>query len=390
MRIKSLKKHLFKTLEGILESKRKMGKREYNKQDVIALMVASGGRCHICNNDIMTDWRSHKDFKTAELAHIKSISDIGPRADETLSIEDRNSTSNLLVLCPTCHATIDKKYADGIYTVDWLLRKKENKNKLIRYILEKLNDEECLFVKYNSVIDVQNSNFTDQSINIACFENGFFSKEGIVNLSEDLNYEDISQSMRMLNDKFTIRIQRLFDNGIEKTICLFAQAPQPLLMYLGHKFNDKHKIEIFTSHRNMQWKYNDMTSVNSFTIEEPKKRGKVIALALNVTASISDERISSALGEDIEIWRITSADIGVDKISNQVEMKKFYTVCVEVFDKIGLLRGKDVEINVFSAVCNSLAITFGRAVFVKCHNKINIYDAVKIDGTVKDVYRLSI
>lgn len=31
----------------------------------------------------------------------------------------------------------------------------------------------------------------------------------------------------------------------------------------------------------------------------------------------------------------------------------------------------------FCAMCNSLAITFGRAIFQKAHNKINIYDSIR-------------
>ena len=96
------------------------------------------------------------------------------------------------------------------------------------------------------------------------------------------------------------------------------------------------------------------------------------------------------LGDDVEIWRIRATDIGVDKIGNQAELKAFYGICVDAIDKIGLLKEKNVEINVFSAVCNSLAITFGRAIFAKSHNNINIYDAVKENGVVKDVCKLSL
>jgi hypothetical protein len=113
-------------------------------------------------------------------------------------------------------------------------------------------------------------------------------------------------------------------------------------------------------------------------------------LVLSATAIINDERITETLGADTEIWRITAKDIGVDKISNQNELRCFYNICVTAIDAIGKRHGKNIGINVFSAICNSLAITFGRAIFPKSHNKINIYDAVKIGGIVKDVLRLSI
>lgn len=54
-----------------------MGKRNYDIHDVIALLVASGGRCHICNKDIMNDWRSHEKIKTANWRILKHLVTMG-------------------------------------------------------------------------------------------------------------------------------------------------------------------------------------------------------------------------------------------------------------------------------------------------------------------------
>lgn len=43
-----------------------------------------------------------------EIAHIISAGDEGPRADTSLSEEERSVYENLILLCPTCHTVIDK------------------------------------------------------------------------------------------------------------------------------------------------------------------------------------------------------------------------------------------------------------------------------------------
>ena len=48
------------------------------------------------------------------MAHIAAANDAGPRADSALSQEARGQYSNLILLCPSCHTTIDK--APEIYT----------------------------------------------------------------------------------------------------------------------------------------------------------------------------------------------------------------------------------------------------------------------------------
>ena len=226
---------------------------------------------------------------------------------------------------------------------------------------------------------------------MACFNNRFFSHEGIINLGEDNNNENIEMSIKSLDVKFERRFQRAFDNGQEPTICLFALASIPLLIYLGHKFNDKHKIKIFTAHRNLKWVYNSSPSSLDFTINKPTINVQhQVVLTLNVTAKYDVERVKKAIGGNVDIWEINASDIGVDKISSEEDVNKFYTACVSAMDEIGFYYGKEKEINVFSAICNSLAITFGRAIFAKCHNKINIYDAIKEDSKVVDVLRLSL
>lgn len=358
--------------------------RTYDPKVVMDLMVNCGGRCTICNKDVMNDWRIHKRVNTAEKAHIKAFSDLGPRPDKSLSKQERNSYDNLMVLCPSCHSTIDEKVASKEYTVEWLRQKKKDKEERIKRILDVLNDKESDFIKYSSAIGNQNFNINDDDICGNCFVNNFFSHNDIINLGEDINEEDIETSIKELCKKFETRIQRGIDNGKSSTYCLFAKAPQPLLIYLGRLFNDKHDVKIFTSHRDNVWKYNDLISNVKFSICKPTSCNKEnsVVIVVNSTATVDHERVKKVFGTGVDIWEINASEIGVDKINNQEELKNFYSIVVNVLDDIGFIYGKDKIINLMPVMCNSLAITFGRAIFCKAHNKINIYDSKRDENDV--------
>ena len=58
------------------------------------------------------------DHVIAEICHIRARRKGGPRYDPSLSIEEKDGFSNLLLLCPTCHTLADKDRKT--YTVDSL------------------------------------------------------------------------------------------------------------------------------------------------------------------------------------------------------------------------------------------------------------------------------
>ncbi|HIS37455.1 TPA: SAVED domain-containing protein [Candidatus Scatousia excrementigallinarum] len=367
--------------------------RRYNNKDITKLLVACGGRCTLCNKDVMSDFMTFTQMDLFEKAHIVAFSDFGPRANPSLSIAERNDIDNLMILCPICHDTIDKEIVEGSYTVEWLKKTKKAKEDLVNRALNSLNLQPSVIVKYFSVIGTAGATIDDNSAYKLAFENGLCSTEHLINLSEDADSEDIKLSRQLLDRKFEARIKRQIDNLEEKRIVLFARAPQPLLIYLGTLFNDKHQVEIFTSLRNNRWVYDEkVDNQNTFNIVEPKKiiQDNNIALKVSSTAEVADERVYNVLGDNTDIWEIKANNIGVDNISSQAELLDFYKQCVTILDRIGVVYGKEKHINLFCAMCNSLAITFGRAIFQKAHNKINIYDSIRDGEKIQDVLRLTI
>ena len=73
------------------------------------LFAKSGNVCAFPDCDLPIIADVGDDSKPlAEMAHIIAYSDDGPRSDPNLPTEERNKTSNLILLCPTHHVLVDK------------------------------------------------------------------------------------------------------------------------------------------------------------------------------------------------------------------------------------------------------------------------------------------
>ena len=78
-------------------------------KEIKILWGRSGNRCAVCKLELTPDGSRET---LGEMAHIVAKSNDGPRGDETMPIEERDSYNNLILLCPTDHVEVDKNYAD--------------------------------------------------------------------------------------------------------------------------------------------------------------------------------------------------------------------------------------------------------------------------------------
>ena len=111
----------------------------------LRLFADSAGYCQ--NPDCLSALFRDIDDDTihiAEMAHVISAGDSGPRADDTLSDDDRAKYDNLILLCPTCHTIIDK--AEDKFPEDVITRwKQEHVNRIAdAFGLTKLDSREAV------------------------------------------------------------------------------------------------------------------------------------------------------------------------------------------------------------------------------------------------------
>ncbi|MDO6518518.1 hypothetical protein [Zobellia uliginosa] len=86
----------------------KRGKASPDSHTKLRLFADSGGYCQKpdCNVNLFLNI-GEADFHIAEMAHIISAGDLGPRS-KNLTKEQKGEFSNLILLCPNCHTKIDK------------------------------------------------------------------------------------------------------------------------------------------------------------------------------------------------------------------------------------------------------------------------------------------
>ncbi|RKE77871.1 HNH endonuclease [Chryseobacterium sp. AG363] len=110
------------------------GKANPNPHTKLLLFADSGGYCQNpnCNVGLFFDLKETS-FHIAEMAHIISAGEDGPRK-KGVSQEEKGNFQNLILLCPSCHTTIDKAEKD--YPVELLKEWKQRHSDKIKKLFE--------------------------------------------------------------------------------------------------------------------------------------------------------------------------------------------------------------------------------------------------------------
>ena len=94
------------------------GKAHPDTNTKLKLFSHSGGFCQNPSCDKLLFPEEHpENIHIAEMAHIFSCADNGPRAKPELTADERGAYENIILLCANCHTEIDKapeKYDDAI------------------------------------------------------------------------------------------------------------------------------------------------------------------------------------------------------------------------------------------------------------------------------------
>jgi len=108
--------------------------------------------------------------------------------------------------------------------------------------------------------------------------------------------------------------------------------------------------------------------------------GKIVALKIALSASISEERISSVLGDNISIWSVTIPTPSNDFLQSKKQLKAIRECFRSLFDRIKNKHGQNAELNIFPAMPVSAAIELGRVWMPKADLPFTIYDQNRTMG----------
>lgn len=120
----------------------------------LRLFADSGGLCTNpdCLKQIFIDYDS-KSIHIAEVAHVISAGNKGPRANSTTTPEERSEYSNLILLCANCHTAIDK--AEDEFPASLLeLWKHDHKAMILKaFGIKQLSSRDEVRIKLESILE---------------------------------------------------------------------------------------------------------------------------------------------------------------------------------------------------------------------------------------------
>lgn len=357
------------------------------------LWSISGGRCQYrgCNQILHTDILTKRNFNKSYIAHIVADSPGGPRGCSTRSVQLADDISNLMLLCDTHHRLIDRDDVTGNPESLLLEMKAEHENRIANACAI-APDKQSHIVTLNMNIGVHTPN-VQYSIVSQFLAPDYYPAEaknidlGIINsLNKDSDPNFWSDELRNLNQKFERFLFPLLNSGEIKHISLFPFGPMPILMKLGTMLNDIYSVDVRQKRRNPDtWNFEaDIDTV--YNLELAAEVKTKIALKIELSDTITDDRITSVLGGDTSIYSIKIDHPDNDFVKSRKQITDFGEKMKEAFREIKRVHGQEAILNIFPAMPVSLAVQLGRVWMPKADLSMTIFDQNRaVRGFVKAI-----
>jgi hypothetical protein len=359
----------------------------------LRLWGKAAGRCQYdgCNKPLWRDDLTKAEFNTAYIAHVVADSVDGPRGHATRSKLLASDISNLMLMCDEHHRLIDKGDVAG-HPEDRLLAMKAQHEQRIETLGEITGNKQSHVVLYGANIGAQGSPLSLREAAIGMVPARYPASQQPISLGlgnssfEDRTPEFWQFEGMQVRNMVAQQIRPRIKSGEVTHLSVFALAPQPLLMLLGSELSDIPFAEACQRRKEPQsWKWEEEPLSFDLTVIAPTKPKKGdAALVFALSATVTDERVTSVLGDDIPIWRVTIPKPDNDFVRSRAQTEAFRKTMRPLLDQIKAAHGEKATIHVFPAMPVSLAVDFGRVLNAKSDLPLIVYDEnKKLGGFVK-------
>lgn len=362
----------------------------YIKPDVEReLWGRAAGRCEFsgCNSALWKSSVTQEPVNLAQKAHIYSFSTGGPRGNEGIDRKQLNQFENLMLVCHGCHQKIDKELDGGRYPVTLLRQWKAEHERRIEIVTGIDPSKKSHVLLYGANVGDQSTPLNYAEAAHALFPNRYPADDRPIVLAtinssfrdRDARFWEIESAN--LENQFNRQVKNRLSvgpdlGGIEH-LSVFGIAPQPLLIQLGMHLCDITGAEVFQRHREPQtWDWPTTALELEFRVEVPASFTGVPALVLALTAQVTDARITSVLGDNVSIWRVTVDTPNNDLIKSRAHLSQFRTLIRGLLDRINEHHGQSTTLHIFPVAGVSAAIELGRVKMPKAHIPWQVYDQV--------------
>ena len=355
----------------------------------VRLWGKAGGRCEYegCNTRLWLDTLTQAEFNAAYIAHIIADQPGGPRGDAILSEQLKSDITNLMLMCDKHHRLIDRDDVEGHPTERLRTMKRLHENR-IDGLTEIAPDKQSHVILYGANIGAQGSPLSLSEAALGMVPDRYPASQhpieiGLGNSSfEDRTPEYWEFESMQIRNVISQQLRPRIRSGEVAHLSIFALAPQPLLMLLGSEISDIPFAEVYQRRKEPQsWKWEDEPTTFEFVVSPPSQATTGdAALVLSLSATVTDERVSAVLGDEIPIWRVTVPEPHNDLVRSRVQTEAFRKAMRLLLNQIKAAHGESAVLHVFPAMPVSLAVDFGRIRNAKADMRMLIYDENKALG----------
>lgn len=356
------------------------------------IWARAAGHCQYpgCNVSLIGDLVSGKeDANFGLIAHIVADAPGGPRGDPVRSLQLADDPSNLMLLCYKHHKLIDHDDLIG-HPEQRLLEMKAAHENRIRIVTAIDADRASHVLRYGAKIGAHESLVSFERVSLAMLPDRYpaagrsIGIEILGNAAEDGEAKFWNTEPDNLRRQFDTQLKPRIASREITHLSIFALAPMPLLIELGHLLGDIVPANVYQLHREPAgWRWAKDGPHIQYQIHKPQHLGKAIALKLALSATVTDDRITTVLGDDVAIWAVTTPLANNDMMRYPDDLREFRKVMRSVYNEIKATHGADATINIFPAIPVSAAVEVGRVWMPKADLPLVIYDESRGNGFAK-------
>lgn len=358
------------------------------------LWARAAGRCEFddCNEIIYRSTVTQEPVNVAEMAHIYSFSEKGPRGwwDFWGKAEDLNSAENLILVCRKCHKLIDEDKEGLRYSAELLRQWKRRHEDRVEMVSGINPSKRSHVLLYGGKVGEEHSPLDPALAMTAMFPNWNPAESRAIDLTLKCEHEDKSPEFwkteeAHLRAKFEREVRPRIEEAKPNHFSVFARADQPLLILLGALLTDKVPTNVYQLHREPlpNWKWKEHPDGFQFIINRPAQRGSQPALVFSLSGKITHDRISKAVGNDVAIWEVTAPECSNRLIQSEAQLSMFRDQVCKLIAEINAAHPDAQHIAIFPAMGVSCAVELGRLRMPKADKPWVIYDQNKDAGFVK-------
>lgn len=344
----------------------------------------AAGRCEFpqCNLPLYRSPVTLERVNVAQKAHIYSFSEDGPRGRGPYGRNGViNEIENLMLLCHSCHKTIDKDIAGGRYSPELLKRWKQEHERRVAIVTGIAPNRKSHVVLYCANIGTDRPQIQVEDAQSALFPRWFPAEERPLWLSMSWEGRDDDPAYWITEDRnlravFETKIRPLINEAGPKHFSVFAFAPIPLLVRLGSLFTEKPACEVYQLQRDSErpWSWASGPADCEFQVRRPKSFKNPPVLIMSLSDKIASDRVTSVTGKKVSIWEMTIPAPHNRFLKSKHQLARYKHTLSTLIVDIGVAHGKSAPISIFPAIPIACAVELGRVRMPKADSPWVIYD----------------